>query len=194
MVGFLSAAFATAWTAIAVDIVIESTLDPDDRFVLFGRTIVTTTPTAEVFVCVGLAMSVAAIAAAWIVGSLRRRRELQLRADVDRRWEEISTRRAGMEARNELLEWRLQDLQEQIDSLIERRDELLAESTRDLEEAKEAVRATRSRDSLRQLQEGVIVLPELEREGDAPVGETRAAPAGTDDRSDAPDNVRRFPA
>ena len=31
---------------------------------------------------------------------------------------------AGMEARNELLQWRLQDLQEQIDTLAVRRDEL----------------------------------------------------------------------
>ena len=182
VVGFMLAALATAWTAFAVDTVIESTLDDRNRLVLFGRTVIETSSSVEVFACVGLGMSVAAIATAWIVGSARRRRETQLRADVDDRWEEISTRNAGMEARNELLVWRLKDLQEQVNTLVARRDELLADSHRDLKEAKEAVRATRSRDALRHLQEGVVVLPEVEPAED-----------GSNDPS-APDNVSRSPA
>jgi methionine synthase I (cobalamin-dependent) len=85
-----------------------------------------------------------------------------MRAEVDKRWEEISTRNAGMEGRNELLEWRLMDLQEQVDALVARRDALLADTQQDLEEAKEAVRATRSRDSLRQLQDNMVVLPDVD--------------------------------
>jgi phage baseplate assembly protein gpV len=188
VIGFLLAALSTAWTAFAVDIVIESTLDDSNRFVLFGRTVVDTSSTVEVFVCVGLGMTVAAIVTGWLVGSSRRRREVQLRADVDTRWEEISTRNAGMEARNELLEWRYQDLQEQVEVLVARRDELLSHSHRDLQEAKDAVRSTRSRDALRQLQDGTIVLPELDEEtGDAQTHDT-----STD--GSASDNVTRFPA
>jgi hypothetical protein len=183
VVAFLVAALATAWTAFAVDIVIESTLDDSNRLVLFGRTVIDTSSTVEVFACVALGMSVAAVLTAWVVGTTRRRRETQLRADVDERWEEISTRNAGMEARNELLVWRLKDLQEQVNTLVARRDELLADSHRDLQEAKEAVRATRSRDALRQLQDGVILLPDAESE---------EAPASTD--PSAPDHVSRFPA
>jgi hypothetical protein len=195
VVGFLLAAVATAWTAIAVDIVIESTLDASHRLVLFARTVATTTSTIEVFVCVALGMSVAAIAAMWIVGSLSRRREVQLRDEVDRRWEEISTFNAGMEARNELLEWRLQDLQEQIETLTARRDELLTDANRDLEDAKEAVRASRSRESLRRLQHGVVVLPEHADEGSPPEAGAGEAPTGTTRHpGNAPDNVRRFPA
>ena len=190
MVGFVLGALATAWSAMAVDIVIESTLDDTDRFVLFGRTIVATTPAIEVFVCVGLGVSVAVIAATWIVGSIHRRRELQLRVAVDRRWEEISNWNAGMEARNELLEWRLQNLQEQIDTLMRRRDQLLADTRRNPDEAREAVRATRTRDSLRRLQHGVLELPDLDDEPVAGGGDAVAEP----DPPIAGGNVRRFPA
>jgi hypothetical protein len=184
VVGFVTAALATAWSALALDVIVESTLDATDRFVLFGRTIVATTATTEVFVCVGLGVSVAVIATAWIVGSVRGRRELQLRAAVDRRWEEISNWNAGMEARNELLEWRLQDLNEQVETMTVRRDALLADSSRDLEGTRAAVRASRNREALRQLQDGVIRLPDLE--------EGSAAPGSAD--PDPHDNVRRFPA
>jgi hypothetical protein len=185
VIGFLLAALGTAWTAFAVDIVIESTLDDANRLVLFGRTVIDTSSTVEVFACVGLGMTVAAIVTAWLVGSSRHKREVKLRADVDTRWEEISTRNAGVEARNELLEWRYQDLQEQVETLIARRDELLAHTHRDLAEAKDAVRATRSRDVLRQLQDGVLVLPEVD--ADDTGGERPQDPS-------QPDNVTRFPA
>lgn len=176
MVGFLLAAAATAWTALAAAIVVESTLDGSDRLVLFGRTVVTVeSSTLEVFLCVGIAMSVATLVAAWLVGSLGRRREIQLRYEVDRRWEEISTFNAGMEARKELLEWRLQDLHDQIATLTARRDTLLAEEDRDLAGARDAVRSSRNNDSLRQLRDGVVELPDL------------------DERSER-SNVRRFPA
>ncbi|MEO8293545.1 MAG: hypothetical protein ABI635_10475 [Actinomycetota bacterium] len=159
------AALATAWTTIAVDAVIESTLDASDRLVLFGRTMVLTSPTIEVFACVALGMSVAVVITAWIQGSVQWRHEVKMRSEVNKRWEEISTRNAGMEGRNELLEWRLHDLQDQVDALAARRDALLSDTQRDLEEAKEAVRATRSRDSLRHLQDSMVVLPDLEADG-----------------------------
>jgi hypothetical protein len=183
VIGFMLAALSTAWIAFAVDIVIESTLNDSNRLVLFGRTVIDTSATVEVFACVALGMTVAAIVTAWLVGSARRKREVQLRADVDTRWEEISTHNAGMEARNELLEWRYQDLQEQVEVLVARRDELLSHSHRDLEEAKEAVRSTRSRDALRQLQDGVIVLP------DADDGSGQSSTGGS-----GSDHVTRFPA
>jgi hypothetical protein len=192
VVGFVLAALATAWCAFALDIVVESTLDSNHAIVMFGRTIATTTPTIETFVLVALGMSAAAIATASIQSYRHRSDEIALRADVDRRWEEISTRGAGMEARNELLEWRLVDLQEQIDALIVRRDGLLAEQHGDVEEAKDMVRSTRSRESLRQLRDGVVMLPELDPEGaqpDAPASsKTSPEPGGTGD------NVRKFPA
>jgi hypothetical protein len=193
VIGFMLAALATAWTAFAVDIVIESTLDDANRLVLFGRTVIDTSATLEVFACVGLGMTVAVIATAWIVGSTRRRREVQLRADVDRRWEEISTRNAGMEARNDLLEWRHQDLQEQVNVLVARRDELLSDSHRDLAEAKQAVRATRSRDALRQLQDGVVVLPEAGADEEA-TGQTSDEPESSMPDPPSPDSVTPFPA
>jgi hypothetical protein len=186
VIGFLLAALGTAWTAFAVDIVIESTLSDSNRLILFGRTVVDTSATVEVFVCVVLGMTVAAIVTGWLVGSSRRKRDVQLRADVDARWQEISTRNAGVEARNELLEWRYQDLQEQVDVLIARRDELLVHTHRDLAEAKDAVRSTRNRDALRQLQDSVVVLPEVDEE----TGDARAIGSSTD----GSDNVTRFPA
>jgi hypothetical protein len=189
VVGFVLAALATAWTTIAADAVIESTLDAQNRLLLFGRTMALTSSTVEVFACVGLGMSVAVVITAWIQGSVQWRHEVKMRAEVNKRWEEISTRNAGMEGRNELLEWRLQDLQEQVDTLVVRRDALLAETQQDLEQAKEAVRATRSRDSLRQLQEGMVVLPELEPD------EEDEETAGSSPRDiSSPEGITPFPA
>ena len=188
MVGFILAALATAWTTIAADAVVESTLDGQDRLLLFGRTMVLTGPTVEVFACVALGMSVAVVLTAWIQGSVQWRHEVKMRAEVDRRWEEISTRNAGMEGRNELLEWRLHDLQEQVDALVARRDALLTDTQRDLEEAKEAVRATRSRDSLRQLQDGMVVLPDLESD------EEDDGTAASAQEPSAPDGFTQYPA
>jgi hypothetical protein len=189
VVGFVLAALATAWTTIAADAVIESTLDAQNRLLLFGRTMVLTSSTIEVFACVGLGMSVAIVITAWIQGSVQWRHEVKMRAEVNKRWEEISTRNAGMEGRNELLEWRLQDLQEQVDTLIVRRDALLAETQQDLDQAKEAVRATRSRDSLRQLQEGMVVLPDLE-----PDQENEETAASNPRDPTSPEGITPFPA
>jgi hypothetical protein len=185
------AALATAWCAIALDIVIESTLDAGHGILMFGRTLATTSATVETFALVVLGMTVAAIVTASVQSYRRRSYEVALRADVDQRWEEISTRGAGMEARNELLEWRLQDLQEQVDALVVRRDELLAVQHGGLEEAKDLVRSTRSRESLRQLREGLIVLPELDPEEPAPAPSEPAtsAPPGAEGH-----NVTKFPA
>jgi methionine synthase I (cobalamin-dependent) len=70
-----------------------------------------------------------------------------------------------------------------------RRDALLAETQQDLEQAKEAVRATRSRDSLRQLQEGMVVLPELEPD------EEDEETAGSSPRDiSSPEGITPFPA
>lgn len=187
MVGFILAALATAWTTIAADAVVESTLDSQDRLLLFGRTMVVTGPTVEVFACVGLGMSVAIVITAWIQGSVQWRHEVNMRAEVDKRWEEISTRNAGMEGRNELLEWRLLDLQEQVDALVVRRDALLTDTQRDLEEAKEAVRATRSRESLRQLQDSMVVLPDVDPDEE---GEETGSARDTT----SSEGARQFPA
>lgn len=189
MVGFILAALATAWTTIAADAVVESTLDGSDRLLLFGRTMVLTTPTIEVFACVALGMSVAVVITAWIQGSVQWRHEVKMRGEVNKRWEEISTRNAGMEGRNELLEWRLQDLQVQVDGLVARRDALLADTQQDLERAKEAVRATRSRESLRHLQDSMVVLPDVDAED-----EQEGATPGSFPDAPSSEDITPFPA
>jgi hypothetical protein len=190
VVGFVLAALATAWSAVALDIVVESLLDKDNAIVMFGRSLVTTTATLETFVLVALGMSAAAIITGSIQSYRRRSDEIALRVEVDKRWEEISTQGAGVEARNELLEWRLQDLQEQVDALLVRRDALLAKQHGDVEEAKDMVRSTRSRESLRQLRDGVIMLPELDPEEPRP---EKPAPRASTDPGGG-DNVKQFPA
>jgi hypothetical protein len=196
MVGFMLAALGAAWSVAAIDIVIESTLNSSAAFVLFGRVLVTTTPNVETFAVVGLGMSVAAIITAAITGYRRRRDEAILRTDVDRRWEEISTRNAGMEARNELLEWRLKELQGQVDALVARRDELVAQEQRDVEEAKGEVRATRSRGMMRQLRDGLIVLPDLDPDAEGAAIEAETATTGAAPTPEPPGEgtVTRFPA
>jgi molecular chaperone GrpE (heat shock protein) len=86
-------------------------------------------------------------------------------AELDARYEEMTTRVAGDAARAGLLTWRVDELRTSMDELSDRREQVLAE----MELARRRTSELRSlsddyKRSLQDLQDRLIVLPDIEDE------------------------------
>ena len=86
-------------------------------------------------------------------------------ADFDERYQEMSTRAAGDIARAELMSWKANELQTSVDELVVQRDEILSE----MELAERRTSELRAladdyRRTLTELQERLVVLPDIEDE------------------------------
>lgn len=163
VLGILIAAFGTAWSVLATDVVIESGLAADGTLYLFGRSLATTNLWVEMLVLACMAFTVGIIIALTVSAGRRAKRWRQLRTQVDGHYEEMSTKIAGMEARNELLEWRIPELQAQVAGLLEQRDELLEEMGRISERAR-ALGEMNARRNQEQSSEQVVVLADAEKQ------------------------------
>lgn len=125
--GILAATCAT-WGIVVTDVVAESARSGGRNISIFGHRIATGLgPALASWTIAALSCSaVVAIAFAWHfwrVGRLER----QIDTEIERRWNELSLRAAGMEARNNLLEWRVPILQSNVNELLGKRDELLGD-------------------------------------------------------------------
>src|SRR5207247_1342215 len=140
LLGILLVALGTAWTVFATDVLVESIKDKTGAILLFGRSLFSASATPEVLILAGLALTLGAVLTLALTTISRARRYRSMRSEFDRRWQELSVRHAGLEARHELLEWRIPELQRHVDTLHGKRDELLdemgkiAEKTRALRE------------------------------------------------------------
>lgn len=128
MITGLLAAICAAWGIAVVDVIGESASSGGRTLSIFGNQIATgLSATVGVIAIAALACSaVVAIAFAWRFWRIGRI-EREIDSEVERRWSELSIRAAGMEARNNLLEWRVPILQTNVDELLEKRDELLGD-------------------------------------------------------------------
>jgi hypothetical protein len=158
----LSVAYAT----VVSEIVIESARLGGRGVVAFGTTLLTTETSVGIFVLAGLSASAALALVAAVAFHRGRRLERRMAGELDARYEDISTKAAGWEARNELLRWRIAELQNQQEQLLAKREELMAEMTLARQRASDlrAV-AQQQRDALEELQrvaEGVVIMPELD--------------------------------
>lgn len=165
MAGILAIAAATLWTAFVVETIVESVRAFGAGIVFMGRTLATPGIRPSIFVLCGLAAS-AGLAWAAAIGFARRRRlERRMAADLDERYQEMTTRAAGDVARAELVSWRANELQTSLEDLVHRRDEILDEM--DLARRRTAeLRALADdyRRTLTELQERLVVLPDIEDE------------------------------
>jgi hypothetical protein len=157
-----------AWATVVVEVVIESAESAGRSVVAFGNTLLSSTPATGIFVLAGLSAS-AALALVAAVAFLRGRRlERRMAEELDARYEDVSTRAAGWEARNELLRWRIAELQTQQDQLLAKRQELMEEMEATRKRAVELRRvAHQQRAALEELQrvaEDVVAIPELDDE------------------------------
>lgn len=113
------------WGVLAVDLVAESAARGGRALVLFGSVLVRTSPETGILAIAG----VAALAGAGIVATAAFLRERwldeRIAEELDERYQEISVRAAGWEAREDLIRWQISDLQREQSRLIAKRDELL---------------------------------------------------------------------
>lgn len=124
---FVALTAALVWTVLAVDLVAESAARGGRSIVVFGTMLARTPPETGILVIAGAAASagIALVAAAAFVRG--RWLERRLADEVDDRYQEMSVRAAGWEAREDLLRWQIADLERQQARLIAKRDELLTE-------------------------------------------------------------------
>jgi hypothetical protein len=163
MMQMLLAAAGAAWSAVAIDSIVETILTPGSAVRMFGRSIAFTDPRGEVVVLTLLGVSVGAIlavAATWVWQTLR---VSSWRKELERRNEQRVLEEAGMVAKNDLLTWRVEDLQRQADVLLVKRDELLDELSAVAARTTELrTKARRSRKTLERLSQELVVTPDLE--------------------------------
>lgn len=161
----LSLAAAGAWTALVADTVWESAHAGGGSIVAFGRTLATPGVRPGVAILAGLAASASVALTAAIALVRGRGLERRMAADLDERYREITARAAGDVARAGLVAWRVAELRSSMEQLSDRREQVLAE----MELARRRTAELRAlsedyRRSLAELQDRLIVLPEIEDE------------------------------
>jgi hypothetical protein len=180
MAGYIAIVLATAWTAVVVETIIESARAFGGSILFLGRTMLTPGIRPGVVILCGLAASAGLAWAAAVAYARGRRLERRMAAELDARYQEIATKAAGDVARAELVSWRVAELRTSMDELIARRDEILAET--ELARRRTSELRALSDDykrSLTELQDRLVVLPDIEDELARRRAERKAAdPAG----------------
>jgi hypothetical protein len=167
---FLGAALA--WTVLAVDLVAESAARGGRSLVLFGTELVRTPVETGILAVAAVAASagVALVAAAAFVRG--RWLERRLADEVDERYQEISVKAAGWEAREDLIRWQIADLERQQAKLIAKRDELIWEmqtarrATSDLRKVARKQKA--AIDRVVRAADDVVIVPDPQGAGEDP--------------------------
>jgi hypothetical protein len=165
MAGILALVAATLWTAVVAETIVESVRAFGGGIMFMGRSILAPGIRPSIFILCALAASAGLAWAAAVAYARGRRLERRMAADLDERYQEMTTRAAGDIARAELVSWRANELRGTLDDLVHQRDEILAEM--DLARKRTAeLRALADdyRRTLTELQERLVVLPDIEDE------------------------------
>lgn len=165
MPGITAIVLATVWTAIVVETIVESARAYGSSIILLGRTLYTPGIRIGLLILCGLAASAGLAWTASVAFARGRRLERRMAAELDERYREVTAQAAGDVARAGLVSWRVAELRTSMNELIAQRDELLAEMTLARRRTAE-LRALSDdyRRSLEELQNRLIILPEIEDE------------------------------
>jgi hypothetical protein len=180
MAGYIAIVAATVWTAAVVETIIESVRTFGGSIQFFGRTLIAPGIRPGVMILCGLAASAGLAWAAAVAYARGRRLERRMAAELDARYQEMTTRAAGDAARAGLITWRIGELRTSMDELIAKRDRAQSE----MELAKRRTEELRAlsedyKRSLTELQDRLIKLPDMEDELARRRAERQAAdPAG----------------
>jgi uncharacterized protein with von Willebrand factor type A (vWA) domain len=165
MAGIIAIVAATLWTAFVVETIVESVRAFGGSVVFVGRSLLAPGTRPTILILCGLAASAGLAWAAAVAYARGRRIERRMAADLDERYQEMSTRAAGDIARAELASWRANELRTTIEDLAHQRNEILSEMdlarkrTSELGALIEDYRRT-----LTELQERLVLLPHIEDE------------------------------
>jgi hypothetical protein len=172
MLSKLMAALAAAWAAVAVDLIAESSLADGAQIKVFGRAVAEPAPDIATLALVLAGVSIGVIVTAGIMAILQNRKAKALGKEIQRRSEERSLADAGLVAKNDLLSWRIDELQQQVDQLILKRDKMLDELSQIAAKTQQLRREARlSKETLAQLTEQPVVMPELRSTPDDPAAD-----------------------
>ena len=165
MAGILAIAAATLWTAFVVETIVESVRGFGGSIVFAGRELLAPGVQPSIVILCGLAASAGLAWAAAVAYARGRRLERRMAAELDARYNEMTAQAAGDIARAELVTWRVAELRTSMDALIAQRDEILAH----MELARRRTSELRAlsddyKRSLTELQERLVVLPDIEDE------------------------------
>ncbi|MEP7059605.1 MAG: hypothetical protein ABI828_02635 [Actinomycetota bacterium] len=128
MINAFLLALSALWTTVVIDVIVEAASSKATQLSLFGRDVSSPTSTgAEIVIVSALAASAAFAVSAALASWNHRRLERRMATEVDERWEAVSREQADAATRTDLEEWRTTDLQNSLDMLLTKRDELLAE-------------------------------------------------------------------
>jgi hypothetical protein len=194
----------TALAGLIGDAVVESIGDGGERIVLLGGSLTLDVGTAATLTILTACSAAAALAwAAAIAFARGRRLERRMAEELDERWAERSQHNAGVEGKNRLLEYRVVELQTQLEDITGKRDEILQEMATVRERARELARVAREQqetiESLSGSQEGrpevVVQVPEMQTEsvqaGDPP-GDQSDGGVSDEGQAAASDELRRL--
>jgi ABC-type anion transport system duplicated permease subunit len=165
MAGIIAIVLATLWTAFVVETIIESARAFGGSIIFLGRTLLTPGIRPGVLILCGLAATAGLAWAAALAYERGRRLERRMAAELDARYQEMTTQAAGDVARAGLLSWRVSELRTSMDDLIANRDRIQAE----MELARRRTSELRAladdyTRSLTKLQDRLIRLPDVEDE------------------------------
>ena len=110
-----------------------------------------------------LGLSVGVFLTAILSSLVQGRRIRARRSALEQRNEQRSVELAGLAAKNDLLSWRINELQQQADELLVKRDELLDELGQVSAWTKELrTKARKSKETLSRLNQQLVVVPEVD--------------------------------
>lgn len=165
MAGIIAISLATLWTAVVIETIIESVRAFAGSIVFLGQTFYDPGTQPEILILCGLAATAGLAWSAAVSYARGRRLERRMAAELDTRYQEMTTRAAGDVARAELTAWRVAELRTSMDELLVRRDEILAQMelaqrrTSELRALSDGYERT-----LAELQDRLVVLPEIQDE------------------------------
>jgi hypothetical protein len=102
---------ATAWSAVVIELVLESARTRGRELVAFGSVLAAPRGSAGVWILCGVSATAALAMVTAVAYARGRRLERRMAAELDGRWEEISERSASDATRIRLLSWRVAELQ-----------------------------------------------------------------------------------
>ena len=112
---------AVAWSAVAIELVVESARTGARELVAFGSVLAAPGATVGIWILCGVSASAALAMVTAVAYARGRRLERRMAAELDGRWEEISERSASDATRIRLLSWRVAELQTLTDRLADDR-------------------------------------------------------------------------
>jgi len=112
---------ATAWSAVVIELVLESARTRGRELVAFGSVLAAPGGTAGILILCAVSATAALAMVTAVAYARGRRLERRMAAELDERWEEISERNAGDATRIRLLSWRVAELQTLVDRLEDER-------------------------------------------------------------------------